>query len=92
MNDSKETIQQMEFDEFYRDEELLICKGIHIARLHKMSLSKFKSIITPNISTKNDEDQWTFDYESYLLAISLGYEDPLIWGFEFYRERWINHE
>ena len=86
---AKDTLYQIEFDEMEKHDESLLCQGIKIARLHRMNLSAFKKIISPNISTENDEDQWTFDYESFLQAIAFGYEDPVIWGKGFYRERWI---
>lgn len=87
---AKDTIYQAELDLFKKTDELRLCAGIEIARLHRMNLSEFKKIINQNISTENDEDQWAFDYESYLLSISIGYEDPVNWGKGFYQERWIS--
>lgn len=59
-------------------------------------LSQFKRFISQFLLTTNDEEQWTFDYESYALAMyankAVGLElHPMKWAPEFYQERW-NHE
>lgn len=56
----------------------------------KWPLSKFKTFISQFIPTENDEDQWTFDYESFALAnyrTEVLYE-PKDWAPEYYQERW----
>jgi len=65
-------------------------KGIDIARKHNINLTKFKQEISKHLTTKNDEDQWTWDYQSYLegLARSTIFQTPIEWGKEFYYERW----
>lgn len=55
-------------------------------------LSKFKEFVSSFLTTTNDEDQWTFDYECY--ALDMGEEGerhslhPKHWAPEFYQERW----
>ena len=65
-------------------------KGIDIARKHNINLTKFKQEISKHLTTKNDEDQWTWDYQSYLegLARITIFQAPVEWGKEFYHERW----
>lgn len=67
-------------------------KGIIVAKANNMNLSKFKTEINKGLLTTNDEDQWTFDYESYLGSISGGiYVTPTEWGEEYYMDRWLNN-
>lgn len=89
MSTSKDTIQDIELEKLQKQDDELIGKGIGIAKLNEMSLSKFKNIISKHISAENNEDQWTFDYESYLSQIVFYYETPLQWGELFYNERWV---
>lgn len=66
-----------------------LSKGIEVARNNGINLTKFKIEILKGLTSKNDEDQWTFDYESYLSAIARGnFQTPLEWGEEYYFERW----
>jgi hypothetical protein len=52
-----------------------------------MNLTKFKKEISKLLETGNDEDQWTYDYESYLYSLASGYySTPTEWGSEYYIE------
>jgi len=64
-------------------------KGTKVARANNMNLTKFKTEIEKGLLTTNDEDQWTFDYQSFLGAISNGiYESPTEWAEEYFNGRW----
>lgn len=66
-----------------------INKGREVAKENDMHLSKFKKEISKGLSTTNNEDQWTFDYQSYLYELSNGiYESPTDWAERYYHERW----
>ena len=70
----------------YEDE---LSNGRKVARKRGVSLTKFKIDIMKGLTTKNCEDQWTFDYESYLLTIARGkFQTPIDWGEGYYFERW----
>ena len=71
--------------------------GIELANKYLWGLSNFKRFIAQFLKTENDEDQWTFDYESYCLYLTilkkdvfLKYLHPSNWAVEFYQERWDN--
>lgn len=82
-------VYENELEEIKQEFDDKLSKGINVARTNNMSLSKFKKEIKKGLTTTNDEDQWTFDYESFLCAISNGvYESPTEWGKEYYFERW----
>ena len=55
-------------------------------------LSKFKAFVSTFLKTENDEDQWTFDYESFALANyrAAKFYAPKEWAPEYYQERWDN--
>ena len=66
-----------------------LLKGRKVARSRGMRLSIFKQEVSLGLLTDNNEDQWTFDYESYLLALSRGkYQSPTNWAKEYYQGRW----
>jgi hypothetical protein len=59
-------------------------------------LSNFKRFVSQYLLYTNDEDQWTFDYESYVLAIYRSKcegikQHPMNWAPEHYAENW-NHD
>ena len=56
-------------------------------------LSIFKRFVGQFLLTENDEDQWTFDYESYALVMGRstyegGQMHPINWAPEYYQDRW----
>ena len=56
-------------------------------------LSKFKRFVSQFLTTTNNEEQWTFDYESYALAmyrtkVMIMQLHPMHWAPEYYQERW----
>lgn len=52
-------------------------------------LDNFKQFMTRFIKRDMDEDQWTFDYESYVLDLNEEkYEHPQIWAAEYYGNDW----
>lgn len=64
-------------------------------RKHKKAISwhwglaNFKEFISRFLKRQNDEDQWTFDYESYVLDLNEEkYEHPMIWAAEYYGKDW----
>jgi len=64
-------------------------KGREVARANNMNLTKFKKEVMQGLLTTNDEDQWTFDYESYLGVLSNGiYKSPTSWAEDYYFGRW----
>jgi len=65
-------------------------KGITIAKKNNINFSKFKQEIFKHLTSENNEDQWTFDYESYLVGIARSkiFQTPTEWGKEYYYERW----
>ena len=64
--------------------------------IHKVSkewpLSAFKKFIQEFLLTTNNEDQWTWDYESYALSCRhckrKDIMHPKYWAPEHYQERW----
>ena len=84
----------MIYDEDYEKAEIAynayINKGREVAKENDMRLSKFKKEISLGLSTINNEDQWTFDYQSYLYELSNGiYESPTQWAERYYFSRWF---
>ena len=66
-----------------------VVRGADVARANGVKLSGFKKDIKKYLKTANNEDQWTYDYESYLLNISDGrFIEPVIWGREYYFGKW----
>ena len=67
-----------------------LSKGISVARANNMNLTRFKKEIGEGLLTENNEDQWTFDYESYLCGLSNGvvFESPKEWAEQYYFGRW----
>ena len=72
--------------------------GIKLANKYLWGLSNFKRFIAQFLKTNNDEDQWTFDYESYCLYLMSLKEQkyewihPSSWAVEYYQERWDNNK
>ncbi|MCP4336255.1 MAG: hypothetical protein GY679_00170 [Mycoplasma sp.] len=68
-----------------REHYATLDKGREVARSNNMNLTKFKNEIKQWPLTTNSEDQWTFDYESFLGAISNGiYKTPTKWAEQCY--------
>jgi hypothetical protein len=70
-----------------------LCEGIKLVNKYKWNLSSFKRFVMQFLLTTNNEEQWTFDYESYALAMySEGKHGlalhPATWAREHYQERW----
>ena len=66
-----------------------LLKGREVAQNNGVNLTKFKTQIRLGLLTEINEDQWTFDYESYLAAISRGkFLQPIDWGEDYYFGRW----
>lgn len=89
------TLENMITDDSIEDSALElerdICKGVKkISK--KYPLSKFKEFVSKYLKTENNEDQWTFDYESYALhnaSLREDYTEPLEeWTIDYYRDRW----
>ena len=58
-------------------------------------LSNFKRFVSQFLLTENDEEQWTFDYQSYALSTYDAKNEglaahPMHWADEYYRERLDN--
>lgn len=82
-------IEDFDLGKEEREFSAKMLKGTKVARANNMSLTKFKTEIEKGLLTTNDEDQWTFDYQSFLGAISNGiYESPTEWGKEYFNGRW----
>jgi len=82
-------IDEFDLEKEEREFSAKMLKGTKVARANKMSLTKFKTEIEKGLLTTNDEDQWTFDYQSFLGAISNGiYENPTEWAEEYFDGRW----
>jgi hypothetical protein len=82
-------IHEEELDEQEQKFNAEINRGLEVARQNNMNLSKFYKEIMQGLTTTNNEDQWTFDYESYLFAIANGiYVSPTYWGKDYYFGRW----
>lgn len=69
--------------------------GIELANKYLWGLSNFKRFISQFLKTENDEDQWTFDYQSYCLWLTILKKDvflrllhPSNWAVEYYQDRW----
>lgn len=68
--------------EYERD----LIKGRKVAEQNGMKFSCFKNEISKDVDLDNDEDQWVFDYQSYLLSISTGnFDSPKNWAKEYYQ-------
>tara|TARA_R110000851_G_scaffold45570_1_gene111452 strand:+ start:284 stop:622 length:339 start_codon:yes stop_codon:yes gene_type:complete len=71
-----------------------LIKGLEIANKNLWGLTNFKRFIEQFLKTQNNEDQWTFDYESYCCQLSSLKEEkyewihPSNWAVEYYQERW----
>ncbi|MGK0447560.1 MAG: hypothetical protein ACJA2M_001337 [Polaribacter sp.] len=90
-------IQEM-IDLIDKKEQDNLVKGLEIANKNLWGLTNFKRFISQFLKTQNDEDQWTFDYESYCCQLSglkeQKYEwiHPSNWAVEYYQERWNNNK
>ena len=74
--------------------ETELSEAIHRVSKH-WPLSKFKRFISQFLMTTNDEDQWTFDYDSYALAMHRTHSEgialhPMNWAPEYFFDRWDN--
>lgn len=72
-----------------------INKGVKLAVRSGWGLSNFKRFISQFLLTENNEDQWTFDFESYCLTLTsinpeklFQYTHPSNWAVEYYQDRW----
>lgn len=82
------TIYPEDIEKARRAFEAEIIEGGNVARKNSINLTKFKQEIIKGLTTTNNEDQWTFDYERYLGAISRGrFQSPITWGQDYYSER-----
>jgi hypothetical protein len=82
-------IYEEDLESTEREHYATLDKGREVARANNMNLTKFKNEIKQGLLTTNNEDQWTFDYESFLGAISNGiYESPTEWAEQYYFGRW----
>jgi uncharacterized short protein YbdD (DUF466 family) len=53
------------------------------------NFSNFKRFMSQFLKHTNNEDQWVFDYESYVEALNMEiYYHPAMWAKEYFRERW----
>jgi hypothetical protein len=69
-----------------------LSEAIHLVS-KQWPLSKFKRFVSQFLMTTNDEDQWTFDYESYALTMNRENRDgknlhPMHWAPEYFQDRW----
>lgn len=78
-----------------KDMDKKLIKGIEIANSFKWGLSNFKRFVSQFLKTGNDEDDWTFDYESYCLQLTGIYPErlhryvhPSNWAADYYQDRW----
>ena len=84
-------IHDRDIEEMKIEEAFKIARGTDIAWNNNINLTKFKKEISKRLTTNNNEDQWTYDYSSYLLVLSNGiFINPIEWGKEFYPGRWNN--
>lgn len=78
-----------EFEEMYNEEHQHINNQVKIAVGYKWGLSDFKSFISKFLKRENNEDQWTHDYESWVLTLNEGeYEHPRKWAEDYYNADW----
>lgn len=69
-------------------------EDLNLANCVKMSVdrgwgySSFKNFVSQFVLTENDEEQWQFDFESYVLSSANKYEHPGTWGLDYYNNRW----
>jgi hypothetical protein len=73
-----------------------LCEAIRLVS-KDWPLSKFKRFVSQFLRTTNDEDQWTFDYESYALAMHRSNRNninlhPMNWAPEHFFDRWDNEK
>ena len=60
-----------------------------IAVKYNWNYTNFKRFIGQFLIRKNDEDQWVFDYDSWVLTLKPDYyEHPSNWAEEFYGKDW----
>jgi hypothetical protein len=96
MNEPTEIEKQEMLDFLAKKDEDIFNKGIDIANRHLWGLTNFKRFIAQFLKTQNNEDQWTFDYESYCFSLGMLKEEkykwihPSNWAVEYYQERWNN--
>ena len=97
MKEYNEFDNPKEFDEINEIETNNLIRGIKLANRYLWGLSNFKRFISQFLKTDNTEDQWTFDYESYCLYLTMLKKDnflllmhPSNWAIEYYQERWDN--
>lgn len=82
-------ITEYDLEQAQREFNNTLSKGILVARKNNMNLTKFKKEVKKGLQAINNEDQWTFDYESYLCCISELYQSPIAWAEEYYFDRWL---
>ncbi len=64
--------------------------GGDMVRQNGMSFSLFKHEISNYLNDLPTEDDWVFDYQSYLLNNTCNYISPEEWGEDYYEDRWEN--
>ncbi len=60
-----------------------------IAVKYNWNFTNFKRFIGQFLKRQNNEDQWVFDYESWVLTLEENYyEHPSKWAEEYFGEDW----
>jgi len=70
-------------------------KGIQLANKFGWGLSNFKRFVSQFLKYKNNEDDWTYDYEVYCMQLTginvdklHRYVHPLNWAANYYQDNW----
>lgn len=85
-------ITEEEIEQIMKQGNENLVKGIEIANKYSWGLTNFKRFISQFLKTESDEDQWTWDFESYCGQLT-GLKDyrwvhPMHWAVEYYQDRW----
>jgi hypothetical protein len=78
-------MEEYEFEQIQKDHENKVIKGVKIATKNKITFKLFKEEVDLLIARHNTEDQWIFDYESFLCTLQENVKPSIYnWAEEYY--------
>lgn len=87
MQSLDEFFEQLEDEKTEADFQKRIDLGKSVARKHGWNFGKFKTCIQqlyPALKKSKTEDEWVWDYHSWLFALNIIFESPEEWAKEYY--------
>jgi hypothetical protein len=85
----EDILEDMEYEQFRNEFETEWKKKHQLAIKWNWNFTNFKRFISQFLKRKYNEDQWVFDYESYVDTLKPDrYEHPCKWAEFHYQEDW----